>query len=227
MIRERNVKTGSAHADPAAYDRDPMAVVGRPTYNEGGPVEVAGGREEGTKMRRMTAVVLASLLIVLGMSATGAAQSVIQVQGTIQSVNCQTSTLFLRGPNGVVNTLPGTAYTAVFVNGVPVPFCALQQYVGGYAVATVTATANQLVAGRIDVVLAAAPAPAPYYYPYPYGYYPYGYYPWGYYGPPVGIGIGIVIGPGGRHYYHRRAVPIGAPWYHGAYGRSRGRAGRH
>lgn len=176
-------------------------------------------------MRRGIAVLLASVMVVLGMAVIGEAQSVIQVQGTIQSVNCQISMLFLRAPNGVVNVIPGTAATGVFVNGMPVPFCALQQYIGGYAVATVTATANQLVAGRIDVVLAAAPAPAPYYYPYPYGYYPYGYYPGGYYGPPIGIGIGIVVGPG--YYRHWRSVPIGAPGAHGGFKRSGGRSWRY
>jgi hypothetical protein len=165
-------------------------------------------------MRRVMAVVLGLLLIALATPSVALAQSTVQVQGTIQSVDCGTHTLFLRGAPGVVNTIPGNSYTAVFVNGAPVPFCTLQQYVGGYAVATVTAAGNELVAGRIDVLLAAAPAPAPYYYPY---YFPYTYYPWNYYGPPwvPGIGIGIVIGPGRYHYHHRRSVgtpPV--PWAH-------------
>jgi hypothetical protein len=151
-------------------------------------------------MRRIMAIVLGLLMIALAAPGLALAQGTIQLQGTIQSVDCGTRTLFLTGAGGVINAVPGTSYTAVFVNGIPVPFCALQQYVGGYAVATVTAAGGELVAGRIDVL----PAAAPYYYPST-------YYPWGYYGPPVypGIGIGIVIGPRGPrggHYRHRRSV---------------------
>jgi len=161
-------------------------------------------------MQRIMVFAVVLLLVAVGVPGIAAAQSVVHVAGTIQSVDCQTNTLFLRGAGGVVNTVPGTPYTAAFVNGVPVAFCALQQYIGGYAVATVTAAGNQLVAGRIDVMLAAAPAPAPYYYPYPYGY-----YPWGYYGPPVGIGI--VIGPGHHDFHHRRSAPVGTPRFHGTF----------
>lgn len=149
-------------------------------------------------MRQITTAVVGALLIALGVSGTALAQNVVQIQGTIQSVDCRTNTLVLAS-GGVVNVVPVTPYTAVFVNAVPVVFCALQQYVGGYAVASVTPVGNQWVAGRIDVAVAMAPPPPPYYYPYPYGY----YYP-GYYGPPIGVGIGIVVGPGyrfhGRHW---------------------------
>lgn len=146
-------------------------------------------------MRRITALMLGLLLIVLGAPGIAAGQNLVQIQGMIQSVDCQTFTLVLRGAGGIVNIVPGTGYTAVFVNGAPVGFCTLQQYIGGYAVASVTAVGSQWVAGRIDVVVAIAPPPPPpYYYPYPYGY--------PYYGPPIGIGIRILLGPG--HEFHGR-----------------------
>jgi hypothetical protein len=137
-------------------------------------------------MRRVVAVVLGLLLIALAAPGVASAQSSVQVRvqvrGTIQSVDCRAHTLFLRGAEGVVTTIPGTSSTAVFVNGAPVPFCTLRRYIGSHAIATWTAAGNEPVAGRINVLLAAAPAPAkPYYYPY---YFPYTYYPWNYYGPP-------------------------------------------
>jgi hypothetical protein len=149
---------------------------------------------EGKNMKRITAMALGILLITLGVSGVALAQNVVQLQGTIQSVDCQTYTLVLREPNGVINTVSATNYTGVFVNGGPASFCGLQQYVGSYATASLAAAGNQLIVGRIDVAVGAA---TPYYYPYPYDY----YYPYGYYGPPLGIGIGI--GVGRFHHFHR------------------------
>lgn len=156
-------------------------------------------------MRGITAVVLGVLLITLS-GCSAFAQTVIQIQetiqGTIQSVDCQTYTMALTGSGGSVNAVPGTASTTVFVNGAPIGFCTLQQYVGNYAIASVAAVGNQLVAGRIDVWLAIAPSPPPsppsYYYPYP-PYYP-SPYPGNYYGPPFmpSPGIEILVGPKGR-----------------------------
>ncbi|HXX39279.1 MAG TPA: hypothetical protein VEP50_14235 [bacterium] len=159
-------------------------------------------------MHRIAAIVLGMLLITLGVSSVALAQNVVYVQGKIQAIDCQANTLVLRGANGSINTLLANTYTAVFINSAPVGFCALRQYIGSYATASVTAAGNQLVTGRVDVVLTIAPPP-PYYYAYPYSY----YYPYGYYGPPFypGIGIGIVVvGPHFRHFHGGRFVGVPA-----------------
>jgi len=153
-------------------------------------------------MQRIAAIVLGILLITLGVPGIALAQNVVYVQGNIQAVDCQANTLVLKGANGEINTLPVTAYTVVFVNSAPISFCALQQYIGSYAVASVAAAENQLVTGRVDVVLAIAPPPPPYYYGYYCGY---PFYPNGYYGPPFypGFNIGVLFGPFASP-FHRR-----------------------
>jgi hypothetical protein len=94
----------------------------------------------------------------------------------------------LNAPDGT-HVFPMVANAPVFINSAPASFCTLRQYVGGNATVSVTATGNQLVAGRVDVFTAAAPvpsAPTPgngYYGPY-YGgpYYGGPYYGGSYYG---------------------------------------------
>ncbi len=109
-------------------------------------------------MRKLTALSLVTLLAVLGLPGTGQAQSSVQLQGTIQAVDCQAQTVLLSTP-GSSNTIAVAPYTAVLVNSTSVPFCTLVQYVGAPASAWLVASGSEFVATRIDVVGRAAVAP--------------------------------------------------------------------
>ena len=113
-------------------------------------------------MRKAIAVLIGLLLPFLGVAEVGQAQSAIQVQGTIQSVDCQSGTVVLSGPTGL-NTMAAADFTTVLVNSTSVPFCTLQQYVGAPATAWLVAGGNEFEVTRIDVVGPAAVAypPAP------------------------------------------------------------------
>ena len=113
-------------------------------------------------MRRAIAVLVGVLLPFLGVAGVGQAQSAIQIQGTIQSVDCQSGTVVLSGPTGS-NTIAASDYTTVLVNSTSVPFCTLQQYVGAPATAWLVAGGNEFEVTRIDVVgpVAVAYPPAP------------------------------------------------------------------
>jgi hypothetical protein len=100
------------------------------------------------------------MLPLLGLAGVGQAQTSLQVQGTIQGVDCQAQTVVLAGPTGS-NTIAVTPYTAVLVNSTSVPFCTLQQYIGAPATAVLMASGNEFEATRIDIVgRAVIPPPA-------------------------------------------------------------------
>ena len=115
-------------------------------------------------MRKATALLLGTLLALLGLSGTGQAQSSVQVQGTIQAVDCQAQTVVLSSP-GSLNTIAAVPYTAVLVNSTSVPFCALERYIGASATAWLLASGSEFVATRIDVIgqtaVVYSPAVAP------------------------------------------------------------------
>ena len=111
-------------------------------------------------MRKVLAVVLGVLLPLLGFAGAGQAQSAIQVQGTIQAVDCAAGTVVLSAPIGS-NTISAADYTAVLVNSTSVPFCSLQEYIGAPATAWLIANGDQFSVTQIDVTgpIAAVPAP--------------------------------------------------------------------
>ncbi len=111
-------------------------------------------------MRKVIAVVLGVLLPLLGVAGVGQAQSAIQVQGTIQAVDCQAQTVVLSAPDGS-NTIDAADYTAVLVNSTSVPFCSLEGYVGASATAWLISAGDQFSATQIDVTTPVAIAPAP------------------------------------------------------------------
>jgi hypothetical protein len=154
----------------------------------------------GYKMKKIVVTVLCILIITLSMPGVGQAQNWIQIQGTIQAVDCQTNALVLNARDGM-HAFPMTPDATVSINSAPASFCTLRQYVGSNATVTVAANGNQLVAGGVNVFVATAPAvPAPVAPPPVPGYGYYGpYYP--YYGGPY------CYGP----YYY------GAPYYGGPY----------
>src|SRR5690242_20932123 len=117
-------------------------------------------------MRKSVALVLGVLVTLLGLAGVGSAQSTVQVQGTIQAVDCQAGTLVLASPNGT-NSIAVAQETAVLVDSQAVSLCDLQQYVGSPATVELVANGNEFVATRIDteaqapIAPVAAPVPAP------------------------------------------------------------------
>jgi uncharacterized membrane protein YgcG len=150
-------------------------------------------------MTKLVAITVAMAVAILMVPSIGQAQNVITLQGKIQAVDCQANTLTLSA-SGSSQVFPAAPSTAVFVNSAPAAsFCALQQYVGSNAAVWVTASGDQLLAGRVDVSVAAAPIVPESVPSYGYGgpYYG-GPYNGPYYGPyfyPF-FGVGIDVGPG-------------------------------
>ncbi len=111
-------------------------------------------------MRKAAALLLGTLLPFLGLSGIGQAQSFVQIQGTIQAVDCQDQTVVLSGPSAS-NRVDVGPYTAVLVNSTRVPFCSLQQYLGASATAWLLASGSEFLATRIDVIAQVYVAPPP------------------------------------------------------------------
>jgi hypothetical protein len=109
-------------------------------------------------MRKTIAFLVGGLLPLVGLSGIGQAQSSVEVEGTIQTVNCGAQTVVLNSP-GTANTVTAQPFTSVLVNSTSVPFCSLQHYIGAPATAWLMASGNTLVATRIDVYVAATPPP--------------------------------------------------------------------
>lgn len=143
----------------------------------------------------MVGIVVAGLMI----PSIVHAQNVIAIhaiQGTIQAADCQANTLTLKATDGSARVVSTVANTAVFVDSAAASLCTLPQYVGSDATVWVKANGDQLLAGRVDVSVAAAPVipesvpgygDGPYYRPHYGPYYgpyyaPYGpyYYPFYY-----------------------------------------------
>ncbi len=111
-------------------------------------------------MSRVLALALSVSLALLGAAGVGHAQSAIEVQGTIEGVDCQTLTVVLSAPTGT-NTVTAADYTAVLINSTSVPFCTLEAYIGATATAWLVPNGNQFSVTRIDVSGPATVAPAP------------------------------------------------------------------
>jgi hypothetical protein len=149
-----------------------------------------------TKLRAMTVGMIVAGLMVPGIVH---AQNVIAIQGTIQAADCQANTLALKAADGSSRVFSAASSTAVFVNSAAASFCTLPQYVGSGATVWITASGDQLLAGRVDVSVAAAPV-----IPESVPSYGYGPYNGPYYGPYYGpyfypfFDVGIDVRPGFR-----------------------------
>ncbi len=111
-------------------------------------------------MRHVTAIAVSVLLACLAFAGTGNAQTVgpVQVQGTIQSVDCETGQITL-STSGGTDTFQATNQTVANVNGSSVSFCSLQSYAGDSATAVLIPTGNAFELTQINVaVQAAAPS---------------------------------------------------------------------
>jgi len=110
-------------------------------------------------MRKWVALALGVLVPLLGLAGVGSAQSTVQVQGTIQAVDCQQGTVVVATPDSV-NTIAVAPNTAVLVDSQAISLCDLQQYVGSQATVWLVPSGNEFVATRIDTTAQAGVAPA-------------------------------------------------------------------
>src|SRR5579875_2874440 len=180
-----------------------------------------GRATEGWAMRSVVAIALGLLVPFLGLAGVGEAQSTIEVQGTIQAVDCDAQTNTVDN-GGSVNTIAVTPGTAISIDSANVPLCALQQYIGAPITVWLAANGNDFVAAQIEVSGAAygpasPPPPAPAYEPSPL--------------PIVGVVLGTIVvaglifllvhGPDGGYYrypyygayYHYYYRPYYRPYY--------------
>jgi hypothetical protein len=158
-----------------------------------------------TKLGAMTIGMIVAGLMVPGIVH---AQNVIAIQGTIQGADCQAMTLALKAADGSTRVFSAASSTAVFVDSAAASFCTLPQYLGRGATVWITASGDQLLAGRVDVSVAAPVIPdavpgygagaynGPYYGPNYGPYYGPYFYPF--------FGVGIDIDPGFRDRDFRR-----------------------
>jgi hypothetical protein len=125
------------------------------------------GRMGCRGVRRTTAFVVTVFIALLGLVDASTAQQYqsLRLEGTIHAVNCGAQQLTVEGSGGLT-VLQGTRGTAVRVNGVSVPLCSLQQFVGAPAGILVTVSGGQFIAARVDVngpvPFAVPPPPAAY-----------------------------------------------------------------
>lgn len=113
-------------------------------------------------MRRLTAVTTMVLLACLALAGTGSAQTQapLQIQGTIQAVDCQSGAVSLATSSGTL-TAQATNDTTASVNGSAVSFCSLQSYTGDQATATLYPSNSEFVLSQVAVSAPQAAAPAP------------------------------------------------------------------
>jgi len=109
-------------------------------------------------MRKWVALALGVLVPLLGLAGVGSAQSTVQVQGTIQAVDCQQGTVVVATPDNT-NTIAVAPYTAVLVDSQAVSLCDLQQYVGSQATILLVPSGNEFIATRINATAQGAVAP--------------------------------------------------------------------
>jgi hypothetical protein len=97
------------------------------------------------------------LLACLGLAGMGDAQvpQAVQIQGTIQSADCQTGLVTFATTAGN-DTFQANDQTVAYVNGTTVPLCSLQSYAGDSATALLTPAGNALALNQINVSAAQA-----------------------------------------------------------------------
>jgi hypothetical protein len=112
-------------------------------------------------MRHLTAIVTVALLACLGLAGIGntEVQQPLQIQGTLEAVDCQAQQLTLNA-SGSVTTFQSTGQTAVFVNGTLTQLCSLQSRIGAPVTVLVAPSGDQFVLGRVDVSAPQAVPPS-------------------------------------------------------------------
>jgi len=104
----------------------------------------------GGPLRNVTGLAVSVFVSLLGLAGVSHAQSAIQIQGAIQTVDCQAQTVVLSAPTGT-NTISAADYTAVLVNSTSVPFCTLESYIGATATAWLVPNGSQFSVTQISV----------------------------------------------------------------------------
>jgi hypothetical protein len=101
-------------------------------------------------------------LACLALAGTGSAQTAapLQIQGTIQGVDCQTGAVNLATSSGTL-TVQATNDTTASVNGSAVSLCSLESYAGDQATATLYPSNSEFVLSQVAVSAPQAAAPAP------------------------------------------------------------------
>lgn len=113
-------------------------------------------------VRRAFAGGIIVLVSCLGFAASGDAQSgptqsIVQLQTTVQAVDCDGQQVTLVGP-GASSVVQSTLGSVIRVNGADTPLCGLAPFVGAPATAWVMARGGQIVLVRLEV--ASTPVPA-------------------------------------------------------------------
>ena len=111
-------------------------------------------------MRIGIAVLLCVLLPLLGAPTLGQAQSTVQVQGVLQSVDCENGTVTIDTGNGP-NTVDVAPYGTVLVNSTSTPLCSLDEYTGTTISAWLVASGDTFEVARLEVVGQAPAAQEP------------------------------------------------------------------
>jgi hypothetical protein len=133
---------------------------------------------EALRMKKLTAMSLAVVLVTLIVPGLVHAQDLITVGGVLQTADCQANTLTLKTGDGSPRVFGTASTTAVYINSVAADLCTLPQYAGHDATVWLAAAGDHLVAGRVDISVLPAPVAAQGYSYGTYGYGPYGYGPY-------------------------------------------------
>lgn len=108
-------------------------------------------------MRHVTAITTMVLVACLCLAGAGNAQTpqALQIQGILQSVDCQTGQVTLATAGGN-DSFQATGQTVAYVNGAAVSLCTLQSYAGDSATAVLVPAGNALDLSQISVTAAQA-----------------------------------------------------------------------
>ncbi|HKX18452.1 MAG TPA: hypothetical protein VJT33_10625 [bacterium] len=102
-------------------------------------------------MRSAIAVLIAVFVSLLGFNGVGHAQTLAEIQGTLETVDCQNGTVTTTDASGNTETIYASDSTAVAVQSSSVDFCSLDGYVGAPVDVWVVPDGNEFVATQIDV----------------------------------------------------------------------------
>ena len=118
---------------------------------------IAGGTAWGTQA--VIAIVLCVALPLLGMSGIASAQSsAVNIQGTIDAVDCQAQTMVIDTENGQ-QTFATSDNAFTNVDSANLPFCSLEGYIGAPATVWLAPENSQLVVTEVNVTGPVPTAP--------------------------------------------------------------------
>ena len=103
-------------------------------------------------MRSAIAAMIAVFVSLLGFNGVGHAQTLAEIQGTLETVDCQNGAVTTTDASGNTETIYASDSTAVAVESSSVDFCSLDGYVGAPVDIWVVPDGNEFVATQIDVI---------------------------------------------------------------------------